>query len=178
MNKKHLFLGMSVCLLILGLALSGCDNGTTGSGGGSGTPPATTGIAAKWQGRYNAYDDPDYIILKATTATGSINGQSNETAITAGTVGKVKQGDNEVGDWVQLVVDGTIHGFVVDISVAMTISGTSYPPGTHIGLGTYQGKGALELKTRIKNAGLTFSPEPSNPPTSGTPADYYFLGTK
>ncbi|MDR3337315.1 MAG: hypothetical protein LBT16_08940 [Treponema sp.] len=55
MNKKLLFLGIPVCLLILGLALSGCDNGTTGSGA------PTDEYTLEW-GSFNA----DYATIMAT----------------------------------------------------------------------------------------------------------------
>ena len=46
MAKKTFWVGMLVLLLVFGMAVTGCDNGTTGGGGGNGDTLRITGVTS------------------------------------------------------------------------------------------------------------------------------------
>jgi hypothetical protein len=84
MNKKLIFSGILVCLLIFSLALIGCDNGTTG-GGSSGNPP---GEAATGTFRIKFTNIPPEVMASNQTLIGLYPANTGTYVIDGGLAGR------------------------------------------------------------------------------------------
>jgi hypothetical protein len=146
MKKKLFISAMLVCLLALGLALVGCDNGTTSS--------------PEWWEGYYSEPGGGWANVSTTSITSNLTSDfSGSVTITTG--GNLQDGSgNDLGNWVYIFADSDRVGIVV------TVTGTGSNDGVYVGLGN---GGVNALTNDISSNGGVFSPSPASGvyPTEG-----------